>query len=282
MFQGSVPLFAQAGKGGNLPFLSIQVQPSPDEDSDLEMIDSQPGTASLPSPWPSDLIRGRSGGAVPSPIPRQVINQSLNISGGRTATPIYDHFTTDLNVDTMVEESGPSRLPNSAPSDGPPTGQRGRDDWRRSRRLPSPISEDEDSLAIPLSEPHSNDNNQCKKKTKLRQPPSLAIPDAGEAVGWPASIGDRDVQRNIHCSGLQDLASELPRPTTKFPSDPSTLDNAVGRGNSTTFRAASLSNPSDVTARSSRMKVSIAMGFRADCDKCQRHVPGHYSHIIRS
>ncbi|KAK2808520.1 hypothetical protein FQN49_008709, partial [Arthroderma sp. PD_2] len=26
-------------------------------------------------------------------------------------------------------------------------------------------------------------------------------------------------------------------------------------------------------------KGSIAMGFRADCDKCQRRVPGHYSHI---
>jgi hypothetical protein len=28
--------------------------------------------------------------------------------------------------------------------------------------------------------------------------------------------------------------------------------------------------------------MGIAMGFRADCDKCQRRVPGHYSHIVRS
>ncbi|KAF7118084.1 hypothetical protein CNMCM5793_007470 [Aspergillus hiratsukae] len=29
-------------------------------------------------------------------------------------------------------------------------------------------------------------------------------------------------------------------------------------------------------------KVSFSMGFRADCDKCLRKVPGHYSHIIRN
>ncbi|KAF7180487.1 hypothetical protein CNMCM7691_009778 [Aspergillus felis] len=31
-----------------------------------------------------------------------------------------------------------------------------------------------------------------------------------------------------------------------------------------------------------KKKVSFAMGFRADCDKCLRKVPGHYSHIIRN
>lgn len=32
----------------------------------------------------------------------------------------------------------------------------------------------------------------------------------------------------------------------------------------------------------SKKKVSFSMGFRADCDKCLRKVPGHYSHIIRN
>ncbi len=27
-------------------------------------------------------------------------------------------------------------------------------------------------------------------------------------------------------------------------------------------------------------KGKLVMGFRADCDKCQKHVPGHYSHIV--
>lgn len=29
-------------------------------------------------------------------------------------------------------------------------------------------------------------------------------------------------------------------------------------------------------------KVTFCMGFRADCEKCQQKIPGHYSHIIRS
>jgi hypothetical protein len=28
-------------------------------------------------------------------------------------------------------------------------------------------------------------------------------------------------------------------------------------------------------------KVSIAMGFRADCEKCKARVPGHWSHVVR-
>ncbi|KAF7589867.1 hypothetical protein BBP40_003579 [Aspergillus hancockii] len=32
----------------------------------------------------------------------------------------------------------------------------------------------------------------------------------------------------------------------------------------------------------SKKKVTISMGFRADCEKCRGKVPGHYSHIIRT
>ncbi|PWY69574.1 hypothetical protein BO70DRAFT_365847 [Aspergillus heteromorphus CBS 117.55] len=31
----------------------------------------------------------------------------------------------------------------------------------------------------------------------------------------------------------------------------------------------------------SKKKTAFSMGYRADCDKCRRRVPGHYSHIIR-
>ncbi|EAW11821.1 uncharacterized protein ACLA_005770 [Aspergillus clavatus NRRL 1] len=33
---------------------------------------------------------------------------------------------------------------------------------------------------------------------------------------------------------------------------------------------------------SRKKKVTLSMGFRADCDKCLHKVPGHYSHIIRT
>ncbi|RAL15650.1 uncharacterized protein BO97DRAFT_441029 [Aspergillus homomorphus CBS 101889] len=35
-------------------------------------------------------------------------------------------------------------------------------------------------------------------------------------------------------------------------------------------------------AGTSSKKVAFSMGYRSDCDKCRRKVPGHYSHIIRS
>ena len=29
-------------------------------------------------------------------------------------------------------------------------------------------------------------------------------------------------------------------------------------------------------------KMVLAMGYRADCDKCRARVPGHYNHIIQT
>ena len=43
----------------------------------------------------------------------------------------------------------------------------------------------------------------------------------------------------------------------------------------------SISPHQDQSASAPR-KVTFCMGFRADCEKCQHKVPGHYSHIIRS
>lgn len=39
--------------------------------------------------------------------------------------------------------------------------------------------------------------------------------------------------------------------------------------------------PSANTA-SNKKKLNIFMGYRADCEKCQQKIPGHYSHIIHA
>lgn len=39
--------------------------------------------------------------------------------------------------------------------------------------------------------------------------------------------------------------------------------------------------PSGTTVATGKKKVGFSMGYRSDCDKCRRKVPGHYSHIIR-
>lgn len=35
-------------------------------------------------------------------------------------------------------------------------------------------------------------------------------------------------------------------------------------------------------APSTKGKLTLSMGYRADCEKCQMKVPGHYNHFIRS
>ncbi|KAJ0418035.1 hypothetical protein BJY00DRAFT_288438 [Aspergillus carlsbadensis] len=41
------------------------------------------------------------------------------------------------------------------------------------------------------------------------------------------------------------------------------------------------SNVESASSVKSTKKLAFSMGYRADCDKCRRRVPGHYSHIIR-
>jgi hypothetical protein len=46
---------------------------------------------------------------------------------------------------------------------------------------------------------------------------------------------------------------------------------------------AAISEPvTTTTTKTSKGKISFAMGYRVDCEKCQMKVPGHYSHIVRS
>jgi hypothetical protein len=63
---------------------------------------------------------------------------SLSISGGRIATPIYGHFAADVTMDTDDTEIRSDQADS------------GEDELslRKPRRLPSPISEDEDPDAM--------------------------------------------------------------------------------------------------------------------------------------
>ena len=54
--------------------------------------------------------------------------------------------------------------------------------------------------------------------------------------------------------------------------------------NTNTTSNSSRSKPWPVGKRSLGMekkgKITLSMGYRADCDKCKNKVPGHYSHFI--
>ncbi|EEH19735.1 hypothetical protein PABG_01994 [Paracoccidioides brasiliensis Pb03] len=303
---------SQMGRKDDMPFLSIRVQPSPDTDSDLEMTD-QPRSSNNFSPLSTGLTPSWPGNAVPSPIPHHLITQSLNISGGRTATPIYGHFTTDMKVDAMSQRSDnannnpPSSsavpaaasnpaLPSSSSRD-PTAGE----DWSRRRRLPSPISEDEISPTHPfpqanrILEPDTtpaspSTSTHCLEETSPNHassaPQSWTTHALNQTSTTTTITSSTSTSTSDQYTGISNLA-----PLTQD-SSASCLQHAVGSDDRDAYHSdgwvtqtttAPLSPPAahDMTPRPGKSKIIIAMGFRSDCDKCQRRVPGHYSHIIR-
>lgn len=227
---------------------SMKLQQRQEADVDLEMIDFQPESASLFPPHSGrSTCTHSSDVSMSSPIPSRLINQTLNVDSGRTATPIYSHFTSNMNVDVMMRDNNNSSSAQSSlrnfdtPSAATP---HCRELWHN-RRLPSPVSEGEKSPDPP----------QTSDAKPLENP-----------VG-PLGYG-----------GL-----ETSKPTTSYPVFGHDAQHREHNrlGSDTKHSCDAHSHPNTRT-RTNRMKMGIAMGYRADCDKCQRRVPGHYSHIIRS
>lgn len=198
------------------------------------------------SPWPDRLGNqdDASQDMQPSPIPHQLVNKSLSISGGRTATPIYGYFPRDsIQYNTMMDG-------------GPPEGCSGNTflqasskpeaDWLRRRRLPSPISEDGDASPFPVgsspssTRPHSPMSATLDPST--RQWLTVPEPDLEPTARQPGSPVAVTVDRTSSSAAVESLSDAVPR----------------------------------------RTKISFSMGYRADCEKCRLRVPGHYSHIVRS
>ncbi|KAL1861921.1 hypothetical protein Plec18170_000745 [Paecilomyces lecythidis] len=225
-----------------------------DSAMDLDMAEAHPlaGGDNL-SPWP---VSARSYGSVqPSPIPQHLINQSLNISGGRTATPIYGHFTVNMNAEAMMEDDPSMPTQASAPGDNSDQSN-GEPEWWRRRRLPSPISEDESHM------------NTGQNHTSLPNTPPPGI-TSGTSSSWSVAPKGSESGRGQPFS----TASTATNTATVLRNRSSFADLA-GNGRE------SIVNNGGATAE--KGKISFSMGYRADCDKCRRRVPGHYSHIIRS
>ncbi|OJD15122.1 hypothetical protein AJ78_04607 [Emergomyces pasteurianus Ep9510] len=322
---------SQTGKKDDMSFLSIRVQPCSDADSDLEMTDqplssSNPispcSTAGLAPTWP--------GSAIPSPIPHRLITQSLNISAGRTATPIYGHFTANMSLNAMRQSSNMANDPSAvvpysaagstssavttattSPSTASlPASAVVGEDWWRHRRLPSPISEDEISPTTTF--PQVRRHLKTKTNTSTtgasapppcthaweRKSPKTCIPEPQQQSS--TTVYQRHLNHNIFTLADADAAgatggsSTLAIPAHNHiwsignnPHKPTWFHQLAAKTtaepNTTNIPPVSTDNTTipqrEQTGRSP--KISIAMGYRADCDKCQRRVPGHYSHIIR-
>ncbi|EEP76780.1 predicted protein [Uncinocarpus reesii 1704] len=244
-----------------------------ESDSDFEMVDSQPRSATMQPLWSAGSGPSRPESSLESPIPSFLLNQSLTVSGGRTATPIFSHFTSNMTTDSMMRD--PVSLAEqqlSRTSQRMPADEAG---WWRRRRLPSPISEDEaqaDAMGFTES------SERC--------------PD--EIVNFPGSYNPSGIRISITPA----QANVLPAGPPQVPNLQTTQDTSAENwqnmdlppGNSPTTHDSSNASSSrpvsqlngHLTGSERPKKLTIAMGYRADCDKCRQRVPGHYSHIIRS
>jgi hypothetical protein len=134
--------------------------------------------------------------------------------------------------------------------------------WWRRRRLPSPISEAGDVYS--KMEPATN----LDKET-------------GNQKDWPDSPSSMEVDGDIPSNMFlqvpeQNLGFPAQMPVSKFETE-----STIPTSTTSTPTTESTSKHQPVTAPR-REKISFSMGYRADCEKCQMRVPGHYSHIVRS
>ncbi|RAK99720.1 uncharacterized protein BO80DRAFT_466030 [Aspergillus ibericus CBS 121593] len=157
-----------------------------------------------------------------APITHRLVDQSLITSERPTAHSAYgvvpsakDSVAKSHHQDsTSSTQQGALRDPYATPDRV----------WWCGQRLPSPVSDDEDAMAV-----SSKDSASDADMTYLSQPASPPPWDPETLV---------DLQPSMRL-----------------------VDNAH--------------------TPASKKKVAFSMGYRADCDKCRRKVPGHYSHIIR-
>ncbi|KMP04528.1 hypothetical protein CIHG_07736 [Coccidioides immitis H538.4] len=246
--------------------------PYAESDSDFEMADSQPRSAATQPLWSAGSGPSRPECNLESPIPSFLLNRSLSVSGGRTATPIFSHFTSNMNTDSMMRDAtlfpAEPQVPHT--SQPVPTDEAG---WWRPRRLPSPISEDET-----LVNPADPDDNLVSR-------PDQAGTFSGPYNPSTPLISVTPVQNDVPPSGSLHDQPQNPMQAsqdTNLEHLPLPLENNSADNNDhlTAPPARPAFNSSNRSQVQPLPKRTIAMGFRADCEKCRQRVPGHYSHII--
>ncbi|MCJ1409957.1 hypothetical protein MMC19_004041 [Ptychographa xylographoides] len=219
-----------------------------DDDSDLDMEDSQPLGSPLWSPrLPTSPASSPQHFTAPSPLPLKAVKQvqQLSISNTRIPTPIYGHFNISPQDTPMTIGGLPSATTPEPPSTKYATFYETQHDlFLRRRRLPSPISEDEN-----MDSPTTTTSGMLRKL------------DMG--MGTPTST----------THPLQDVIMITPVTPDQFLGSEWRDKRRGGMDG----RMKETEHLQPVTEG----KVVISMGFRADCEKCTGRVPGHYSHVLR-
>lgn len=174
------------------------------------------------SPW---LVVSQPGSVQPSPIPHQLVNQSLTINGVPTATPTHGYFPAEASPVANVDQADLHMAGNLGVNN---------ETLVPTMPLPSPISDNGDAV-----------------------------------IGAPENTGDVDAEMG-DCSPSSFTQTVLPLPSA----------DSAGVYQQVPLVVADNQHISTCAA-APRRRSPLVMGYRADCNKCQCKVPGHYSHIRR-
>lgn len=227
-------------------FFSTKANASEGEAMDLIEMPPPSGTE-----WKKpQLIRKRSNGIAAMTPPAEMsfsTNTDLpDANGGRIPTPIYGHFaSTDVNMDTS-EAALNSFIHPAA-----------RFQLRRNHNILSPMmSEDGESEA---------------DWWRRRQLPSPAESPTISQRMETDDLENPDMMDALSFDNMQAHNSAMELENNSTPPQSSSSSGSKGHAMFERRRDAGSEGP---------RKGKLVMGFRADCEKCSKRVPGHYSHIV--
>lgn len=250
-------------------------------DGDMDMIDTSEPVSNGPANPTAPSVTGR----IPTPIhcsfAAQVRGSNWNDGYGafRQAGPLSmtpeEPNAMAFNSNAAVDVGGQNvtmathdRVPTFP--GGPAATAEVMSDWNmvQNRRLPSPISEcgGEDDLDGPGMIIDSPPDRAGSLSQVTHHHPMLAglPPRASSAAAEGGHLGREDSPGGDSQNGnAMDLESRAtPSPKKGHTRSRHTL--------------------SSWTALQPGMKRSFSIGYRADCEKCQKKVPGHFNHIVIS
>lgn len=185
---------------------------------------------------------------------------------GRMPTPIQPSFAAQVRGQNWTAQGPAATAMNGSgyvDANAVPRSMAGEADWhamQNNRRLPSPISESEDSspgMVLDGSQDHHQLSAQLQNSSL-----SAHSPHAMEHMEHPNAMHELEA---LHAAQAAEAADEDPNSPSPSRKGHSRNTHTV---NTWTWQPG--------------MKRSFSIGYRSDCEKCRLKVPGHFNHIIVS
>lgn len=175
-------------------------------------------------------------------------SQNPDPNSERLPTPIYGHFTsTDVNMDTSEAAMNSFIHPAAR----------------------FQLRHNNHNILSPMMSEDGESEADWWRKRRLPSPgQSPVVSNQMETDDLP-SPGMMDA---LSFDNIRTHNSEMDRDLITSP-PPTTSSTNTSKGH------AMFERRSDMASDPPR-KGKLVMGFRADCSKCQKRVPGHYSHIV--